>query len=115
MNIAQQYFQQQFAVAEFRHAYLEEKTKLDIEYQLEELKKDIQARKSIEELLQKIEHIEQYVMAVWTPSLTSADTLVLQAELARLVYALYGLTYEEVKLIEPEFGMSAEAYHRLTV
>jgi hypothetical protein len=38
-----------------------------------------------------------------------------EAELARRVYALYGLTYGEVKIIEPEFGMRAEAYHRLTV
>lgn len=64
MNIAQTYFQKQFSVAEFRHAYLEEKAKLDIEYQLEELKQDIQARKSTEELIRKIDQIEQYVMAV---------------------------------------------------
>jgi hypothetical protein len=64
MNIAQQYFQQQLATDEFRHAYFEEKAKLDIEYQLEELKNDIQARKPIEELIQKIEYIERYVMAV---------------------------------------------------
>lgn len=64
MNIAQQYFQQQLSNAEFRHAYFEEKAKLDIEYQLEELKHAIQAHTSVEELLQKIEHIEQYVRAV---------------------------------------------------
>ena len=64
MNIAQPYVQQQLTTAEFRQAYLEEKTKLDIEYQLEELKHAIQAHKPIEELLRKIEHIEQYVMAV---------------------------------------------------
>ena len=64
MNSAQQYFQQQLAVDEFRHAYFEEKAKLDIEYQLEELKKDIQACKSIEEIIQKIDRIERYVMAV---------------------------------------------------
>jgi hypothetical protein len=29
----------------------------------------------------------------------------------RLVYALYGLTYDEVKIIDPEFGLSAEEYH----
>ncbi len=41
MNIAEKYFHEQLSVAEFRHSYLEEKAKLDIEYQLEELKKDI--------------------------------------------------------------------------
>jgi hypothetical protein len=64
MNIAQQYFQQQLSNAEFRHAYLEEKAKVDIEYQLEELKEDILACKPIEEIIQKIDRIEQYVMAV---------------------------------------------------
>jgi hypothetical protein len=64
MNIAQQYLQQQFAADEFRHTYFEEKAKLDIEYQLEELKKDIQSCKSVEELIQKIDLIERYVMAV---------------------------------------------------
>ena len=64
MNIAQQYFQQQLTDAEFRHAYLEEKAKLDIEYQLEELKEAIRASQPIEEIIQKIDRIEQYVMAV---------------------------------------------------
>lgn len=64
MNIAQQYFQQQLKTEEFRHAYFEEKTKLDIEYQLEELKQAIQAHRPIEDLLQKIDYIERYVMAV---------------------------------------------------
>lgn len=64
MNIAQQYFQTQLESAEFRHTYLEEKAKLDIEYQLEALKQDIQACKPIEELLRKIDLIEQYVMTV---------------------------------------------------
>lgn len=64
MNIAQQYFQQQLSEAEFRHVYLEEKAKLDIEYQLEELKEAIRASKPIEEIIQKIDRIEQYVMAV---------------------------------------------------
>ncbi|OQX24329.1 MAG: hypothetical protein BWK80_21275 [Desulfobacteraceae bacterium IS3] len=64
MNIAEEYFQKQLSVAEFKHSYLEEKAKLDIEYQLEELKKDIQAFKPIEELIEKIENIEKYLMTV---------------------------------------------------
>ena len=64
MNTAQKYLEQQLANNEFKHSYLEEKTKLDIEYQLEELKRDIQAVKPIEELISKIESIEKYLMAV---------------------------------------------------
>jgi len=64
MNIAKKYFQEQLNSEEFRHSYLEEKIKLDIEYQLEELKKDIQTHKAVEELIGKVDYIEQYVMAV---------------------------------------------------
>jgi len=64
MNTAQKYLKQQLANNEFKHSYLEEKTKLDIEYQLEELKRDIQAVKPVEELISKIESIEKYLMAV---------------------------------------------------
>ena len=64
MNTAQKYLGKQLANNEFKHSYLEEKTKLDIEYQLEELKRDIQAVKPIEELISKIESIEKYLMAV---------------------------------------------------
>ncbi len=64
MNIAQQYIQQQCSNAEFRHAYLKEKAKLDIEYQLEELKRAIRPHTAIEKLIQKIDFIEQYVRAV---------------------------------------------------
>jgi len=38
MNIAEKYFKKQFSSEEFRCSFLEEKIKLDIEYQLEELK-----------------------------------------------------------------------------
>ena len=64
MNIAQQYVQQQLENAEFRQAYFEEKAKLDIEYQLEELKQAIRTNTSVEELIRKIDSIEQYVQAV---------------------------------------------------
>jgi hypothetical protein len=64
MNIAEKYFKDQLSSDEFRRSFLEEKVKLDIEYKLEELKKDIQTRKSPEELIKKVDSIEQYVMSV---------------------------------------------------
>ncbi len=64
MSIAKKYFQKQLAKEEFRRSYLEEKVKLDIEYQLEELKKDIQTNKPSDELIKKVDSIEQYVMSV---------------------------------------------------
>jgi len=45
MNIAKDYFNKQWKNEEFRHAYLEEKVKLDIEYHLEELKKNLQSQR----------------------------------------------------------------------
>ena len=48
MNIAEKYFKKQLSSEEFRHSFLEEKVRLDIEYQLEELKRDIQTHKSSE-------------------------------------------------------------------
>jgi hypothetical protein len=64
MSIAKKYFQKQLVKEEFRRSYLEEKVKLDIEYQLQELKKDIQTNKPTDELIKKIDSIEQYVMSV---------------------------------------------------
>lgn len=63
MNIAERYLKKQLSSEEFSRSFLEEKVKLDIEYQLEELKKDIQTRKSPDELLKKVDSIEQYVMS----------------------------------------------------
>jgi hypothetical protein len=64
MSVAEKYFKDQMKSDEFRRAYLEEKTKLDIEYRLEELKRDIQGRKSPDELIEKVEDIEKFVMGV---------------------------------------------------
>ena len=64
MNIAKRYFQEQLNNEEFRQSYLEEKTKLDIEYQLEELKQDIKSSKPVNELLKKIDFIEKYVLSL---------------------------------------------------
>lgn len=63
MNIARKYLRGQFSSEEFRRSFLEEKTKLDLEYKLEELKKDIKSRKSRENLIKKIDSIEEYVMS----------------------------------------------------
>jgi hypothetical protein len=64
MNIAEKYFKKQVSSGEFRLSFLEEKIKLDIEYRLEELKKDIQKHKSPEELIEKVDSIEQFVLSV---------------------------------------------------
>ena len=48
MNIAREYFKKQWKNESFRHSYLEEKVKLDIEYHLEELKRDILSQKPCE-------------------------------------------------------------------
>jgi len=64
MSIAEKYFKKQLKSEEFRQSYLEEKVKLDIEYRLEELKKDIQGNKSADELIEKVDSIERFVMSV---------------------------------------------------
>lgn len=64
MNIAEKYFKKQVSSEEFRRSFLEEKIKLDIEYRLEELKKDIQKHKSPDELIKKVDSIEQFVLSV---------------------------------------------------
>jgi len=38
------------------------------------------------------------------------DTKFLEAKIDVMVYKLYELTYEEVKIVEPEFWMSEEDY-----
>jgi hypothetical protein len=62
MTIAEKYVKAQMKSDEFKRAYLEEKTKLDIEYRLEELKKDIRTRMSPDELIEKVEDLERFVM-----------------------------------------------------
>ncbi len=64
MNTAKKYFQKQLSVPEFKQSYMEEKVKLDIEYQLEELKKDIQSSKPSDELIKRIDRLEKYVLSV---------------------------------------------------
>lgn len=63
MNTAKKYFHKQLSAPEFKQSYMEEKIKLDIEYQLEELKKDIQSCKPAEDLMKKVDRIEKYVIS----------------------------------------------------
>ena len=64
MNIAKKYFEEQFTNEDFKRVYLEEKIKLDIEYQLEELKKDILSNKTTQELIKKVDSIKEYLMSI---------------------------------------------------
>ncbi len=43
--------------------------------------------------------------------LRNPDTSALEKEIDLLVYKLYGLTYEEVKIVEPAFALSEEEYN----
>lgn len=64
MSIAEKYLKKQLSSDEFKRSFLEEKIKLDIEYRLEDLKRDIQTHKSPDELIKKVDSIEQFVMSV---------------------------------------------------
>ena len=44
-----------------------------------------------------------------------ADTTALEQQIDRLVYKLYGLTYDEVLLVEPDFSLSREAYQNVSL
>ena len=61
MSIAKEYLAQQMQNHEFKQSFLNEKARLDIEYQLEELKRDIAVCKSANELIGKIDQIELFV------------------------------------------------------
>lgn len=61
MSIASEYIKQQMNSPEFQQSFLNEKTRLDIEYQLEELKRDIAGCKPVNELIGKIDQIERFV------------------------------------------------------
>jgi len=61
MSIAKEYLKQQMQNPEFRQSFLNEKARLDIEYQLEELKRDIAVCKPANELIEKIDLIERFV------------------------------------------------------
>ena len=50
--------------------------------------------------------------SVSRPLVVHARDLPLEAEIDLLVYKLYGLSWAEVKIVDPEFGMSEEAYNK---
>lgn len=43
----------------------------------------------------------------------NANTNLLQSQIDNFVYKLYELTYEEVKLVDSEFGLSEKEYNDL--
>jgi hypothetical protein len=45
----------------------------------------------------------------------NADTSQLETEIDHLVYKLYDLTYEEIKIIDPDFGLTPEEYANLAI
>ena len=61
MSIAKEYLKQQMDNSVFKQSFLNEKIRLDIEYQLEELKRDIAGYKPVNELIGKIDQIERFV------------------------------------------------------
>jgi adenine-specific DNA-methyltransferase len=78
---------------------------------LAEVKKENVAKlpvKVIEAKLQKPFIIK--VDAILKAKAKGADTSKLEREIDDMVYRLYGLTYDEVKTIEPEYSLSREEY-----
>jgi hypothetical protein len=59
MDEAKKYFETQLSNPEFRKHFIEEKIRLDIEYELDELEHDIIEDKSPDTLLTKIKHIKK--------------------------------------------------------
>ena len=44
-----------------------------------------------------------------------SDTTLLERQIDEMVYKLYELTYEEVKVVDPEFWLSEEEYERVNI
>jgi hypothetical protein len=47
--------------------------------------------------------------------LESEDTTILEQQIDNLVYKLYELTYEEVKIIDPKFPLTEQEYQAITI
>jgi hypothetical protein len=75
--------------------------------------KDIQ---SIPIRLPKNDTISHLVMRILAAKQTdpTANTSVLEGEIDVLVYRLYGLTFEEVKVVDAAFSLSEEEYNAIT-
>ena len=64
MNIAEKYFDKKMKDEAFRKAYSEEKLKLDIEFLLDDLTKQIQMESSYNELLKGVKKIRRTLKTV---------------------------------------------------
>ena len=62
---------------------------------------------------QKVQ-IEELVNAVLQSKLSDADTSKEESEIDLLVYHLYGLTYDEVLIVDPETPITREEYEKQT-
>lgn len=62
MNTAETYRQKQMMNTEFKQAYFNEKLLLDIEYQLDELRKSIRDQQPISVLLNRVDSLEKVIM-----------------------------------------------------
>jgi len=57
--------------------------------------------------------ILEFVDSLIAKKLKSIDTIALEQEIDNLVYKLYELTYEEVKVIDPDFELSKQEYEAI--
>jgi hypothetical protein len=62
----------------------------------------------------KVESLVTRILAIKQTDPT-ADTSALEAEIDVLVYRLYGLSWGEVRVVDPDFGLSEEAYWAVSV
>jgi hypothetical protein len=64
-----------------------------------------------------IKHIEKLVDKILAAKAVDhkADTSALERQIDNLVYRLYNLTYDEVKVIEPEFPLSRAEYENIRI
>jgi len=69
--------------------------------------------KSVSE--QKDQIFKKKVEAVISAKAEGKDTTALEQQIDTLVYKLYNLTWEEVQVVDPEFGMSEEEYEGVGV
>ena len=61
-----------------------------------------------------IEKIVQKCIAIKNDN-PKADTSQLEKEIDKLVYKLYQLTYEEVKIIDPDFELTSQQYTAISI
>jgi len=62
-----------------------------------------------------ISSIEKKVNKILELKSQGQDTTALEQQIDNLVYRLYDLTYNEVKVVDPEFGLSREEYEAIEV